>query len=118
MEKFTKEGLEPSYNLKELAKFFGFKSTDKLRQKVKSGEIVGYKAGRQWMVRASKAYEYTECLEAKQQVIREVKCQLAKRKVAPTIIRDSAYAESEYKSLRKQLLERKRKNTKKSVEEI
>lgn len=118
MEKISKDFLEPSYTLIEVGKFLGFDSKERVRQKVKNGEITGFKAGKRWMVRQSKLLEYVEMLETKQEMVREVRCQLARKKIAPITTQGSVSAESECRNLRKQLLEQKRKNMKKNDEKI
>lgn len=56
--------LERAYSLPEVAPILGFTNLGRLRKKVKDRIIPGfYKAGRQWMIRHSKLYQYIESLE-------------------------------------------------------
>lgn len=103
--------------LKKGAEMLGFKSTERLRQKLKKGEIPGCKPGREWVLIEEDIIQWMrddyETYRKNTSIGNKI-CPSAKRKAALTIIRDSRSVVSECKNLRAQLREQKRKSTKKS----
>ncbi len=101
-------------NIKEAAEFLGFRSTERLRQKVKKGLIPGAKPGREWVFLKEDLVKYLRDSYTNDSTYKNSGglCLFQKQRIKNTIKQDSQSVELECKNLRNQLREQRLKNTK------
>lgn len=93
-------GTVTTLDLHEAAEFLGFKSKEALRRKIKQGIVPGFKIGKEWRCVLEDLYT---CIKNKS----TKECLSQRKKIALITIPDSQLMESECKSLRDALREKK-----------